>query len=299
MHKRMITLSAILFVLCLFGPAALVRIGSSQGQKNLMWKVQSKTTTLYVLGSLHFLRQENYPLNPGIEKAFDQSNILVVEANISDPRGVDPQKLIESASYPENDSLEKHVSKETYEDIKKKIGKLDISPELITRQKPWFLAITLESLQLIKLGLDPKYGVDIYFISKSQGKKKILELESLDEQINLLSNLSDSDQEIFLLYTLRDLNIVGEEINNLIKSWITGDAKNIESILMKSVKENPKLSPIFEKFINERNMKMAIKIDNYLKTKDTYFVVVGAGHLIGDKGIIKILKDKGYLVEQL
>lgn len=294
----MVTLLAILSILCLFGSAALVRTGSAQDQKNLMWRVQSKTSTLYILGSLHFLKPEHYPLNPRIEKAFDQSNILVVEANISDPRGVDPQKLLGSASYPENDNIEKHVSRETYEYIKKETGKLGIPAELINKQKPWFLAITLEAVQLLKLGFDPKYGVDIYFLSKTQGKKQILELESLDEQINLLSNLSDRDQELFLLYTLRDLNLVGEGLNDLVKSWTMGDPKGIESIIMKSVKEDPRLLPIFEKFINERNRNMISKIENYLKTKESYFVVVGAGHLVGDKGIIKILKEKGYLVEQ-
>jgi uncharacterized protein YbaP (TraB family) len=65
------------------------------------------------------------------------------------------------------------------------------------------------------------------------------------------------------------------------------------------MKEDPRMSSIIDKLYNKRNEKMASKIQEYLKTKETYFVVVGAGHLVGSKGIIEILREKGYTVEQL
>jgi uncharacterized protein YbaP (TraB family) len=170
---------------------------------------------------------------------------------------------------------------------------------MINWQKPWFLALVLESLELLKLGFDPNYGIDKYFISKAEGKKKILELESLDYQIDLLSNLSDKDQELFLIYTLKDLNIMEQELDKLTQAWISGDTKGMETILTRSVSEDKRLSSIFEKLIYERNRKMVSKIEDFLRTKEVYFVIVGAGHLVGNQGIIEILKGKGYLVEQL
>jgi len=245
------------------------------------------------------LKQENYPLNPRIDRAFDQSTVLVVEANISDPGKLNPQKLLESALYPENDNLERHVSTDTYDYVKRETGNLGLPFELVNKQKPWFLALTLEALELMKLGFDPRYGVDIYFLSKAQGTKKILELESLDEQIDLLSNFSDREQEYFLLYTLKDLHVLGEQASTLVKAWSSGNTGEIESVFTKSVKEDGRLAPIFEKLIDDRNRKMISKIEGYLNTDGTYFVVVGAGHLVGNKGIIEILKSKGYTVEQL
>ena len=299
MNRKIPRLLLILFILYLMESLVFVGIDSSQDQKSFLWKAQSKTSTVYLLGSVHFLKQENYPLNPKIEKAFDQSTILVVEANISDPNKLSPQKLLETAFYLGDDSLDRHVSRESYEVVRKEMEKLGAPLELVNRQKPWFLALTLEAVELLKLGFDPRYGVDIHFLSKAKETKKILELESLDEQINLLSNFSDGDQELFLLYTLRDLNVLGEQLDNLVTSWAAGDTKGIESIFTKSVKEDPKLAPIFKRLIDNRNMSMASKIEGYLKTKETYFVVVGAGHLVGEKGIIGILRNKGYLVEQL
>ena len=270
-----------------------------QSQKSFLWRVRSKTNTVYVLGSLHLSKKEIYPLNQKIENAFDQSDILVVEANVNDIKKVDIQKLAESAFYPANDTLEKHLSAGTYEWVKKETSGLGIPIELIHKQKPWFLSMTLVALGSLKLGFDPNYGIDKCFLKKAEGKKKILELESLDYQIDLLSNFSDKDQELFLLYTLKDLSIMEKELDKLTQAWTTGDTKGMESILTRSVSEDKRLSFIFEKLIYERNRKMVSRIEEFLGTKETYFVIVGAGHLVGNQGIIEILKGKGYLVEQL
>jgi len=292
-------LLAIYFVAISLSSSVLIQDALSQSQKNFLWRIQSKTNTVYVLGSLHLSKKEIYPLNQKIESAFDQSNVLAVEANINDIKKIDIQKLMESAFYPANDTLEKHVSPETYEWVRKETSGLGIPIELINKQKPWFLAMTLVALETLKLGLDPNLGIDKYFLSKAEGKKKMLELESLDYQINLLSNLSDKDQELFLVYTLRDLKIMEQEVNKLIQAWSSGDTKGMESIITRSASEDKSLSPIFEKLIYERNRKMVLKIEDFLRAKETYFVIVGAGHLVGDQGIIEILRGKGYIVEQL
>ena len=73
------------------------------------------------------------------------------------------------------------------------------------RTKPWFLAMSIESLEFQRLDYDPANGIDVYFAGKAAGEKQIVELESFDYQIRLLSGFSDRRQELFLLYTLKDL----------------------------------------------------------------------------------------------
>jgi uncharacterized protein YbaP (TraB family) len=155
------------------------------------------------------------------------------------------------------------------------------------------------SLEISKLGFDPNYGIDRYFLSKASETKKILELESLEYQFHLSSSLPEKDQELFLLYTLKDIKVLEKQVDRLIKAWSTGDERGIESIVTRTVKEDKKLVPIYEKFIYQRNRDMASKIEDYLKAKETYFVIVGAAHLVGSQGIIQILKGKGFTVEQL
>lgn len=288
----------LLLALCLVGSILDVDRGLAQEGKSFLWKVQSKTSTLYLLGSIHFLKQENYPLNPVIEKAFAQSSYLVVEADVSDPGKLKIETLLPKALYPDNDTLQNHVSAQTYELVQKETGKLGLPLELVARQKPWFLALTLEALELARLGFDPAHGIDSYFLSKAQGSKKILELESIDQQISLLSGLPDKDQELFLVYTLKDLNVLDEETASLVKAWSTGNANQLEAIMTKAIKEDRRLEPIFKRLLEDRNKGMVSTIEGYLKTKESYLVVVGAGHLVGDRGIVRLLKEKGYTVEQ-
>jgi len=299
MRKKIVNSLLIFVFIFLFNSFISVQNAISNTKKNFLWKVQSKTNTLYILGSVHSLKKEMYPLNKKIEDSFDKSEVLVVEANINDIGQIDIQRLLETAFYSGNETLEKHVSRETYELVKKEFGGLGVPPELINKQKPWFLALTLTSLELLKLGFDPNYGIDIYFLSKATGGKKIKELESIDYQINLFSKFSDDDQEVFLLYTLKDINVLGQELDKLMEAWTSGDTKSMESIMSKSITEDRKMSLIYEKIIYERNRNMAARIEELLKTKETHFVIIGAGHLIGNKGIIEILRGKGYDVEQL
>lgn len=268
-------------------------------QKNFLWKVQSKEGTVYVLGSIHYLKKETYPLSEKIENAFEKSDNLVVEADINDADKIDIAKLLANAIYPENDSLENHVSKETFQTIKREVVPLGLPMEIVNKQKPWFLALTLSSVGLLRLGYDPNYGIDKYFLSKAKGKKKILELESIDYQIELFSKLSDKDQEWMLLSTLNDLKTLKDKVEKIVKAWTSGDPNEMEAVLTEGIKEDKGLTSVYEKLLYERNEDMITKIEGYLKTKETHFVVVGAGHLVGDRGIIKKLKVKGYQVEQM
>ncbi len=270
---------------------------AASNQKNFLWKVRSDTTTVYLLGSVHFMKKEIYPLNRKIEEAFEKSDLLTVEANVNDVGKIDVGKLIETAFYTGDDTLEKHVSAETYELVKKEFAASGMLLGLVDKQKPWFLALTLTSLKLVQLGFDPTYGIDMHFLSKAEGKKRIVELESLDYQINLLSGFSDKEQEAFLLYSVKEIETLGQEVNALARAWKSGDTQTIESLLTKTGDKG--MSSLNEKMLYERNRHMASRIEDYLRTKETYFVIVGAGHLVGNKGIIEILKGKGYLVEQL
>jgi len=166
----------------------------SYAEKNFLWRVQSKRNTVYVLGSIHLLKKDVYPLSRTIEGAFEKSDVLAVEANVNDISRLDIGKLMESSVYPANDSLEKHVSGNTFNLIKEETARSGLPMELVYNQRPWFLGLTLESLELMKSGYDPNYGIDKYFLSKAEGRKKISELESLDYQINLLAGLNDDEQ---------------------------------------------------------------------------------------------------------
>ena len=293
-RKRFLTgLTTILLVLFFYSGSY-----AADSQKNFLWKVRSKTGTVYMLGSIHYFKKEYYPLNKKIDDAFSESSSLVVEADINNPDKIDIRKLLVTAFYGGGDSLENHVSKETYDLLKKEMLLFGIPPELLNRQRPWFIALTVTASELIRLGYSPAHGIDVYFLSKA-ADKKILELESMDYQIALFSGLSDKEQEAMLLSALKETKTLNRKVNQIVGAWKSGDAKTMESILAEDMKEDNGMSGIYEKLLYARNKEMTARIEDFLKTGDKYFVVVGAGHLVGSKGILELLRAKGYAIEQL
>jgi len=265
---------------------------------NFLWKVKSKTSTAYILGSIHFMKKEHYPLNKTIEEAFNKSEVLAVEANVNDISKIDIQKVLGTAFYPGDDSLEKHISGDTFRLLKTKYESLGFPLWIINKQKPWFLALTLVSLELMKNGYDPQYGLDMYFLSKANNKK-IKELESIDYQIDLLSEFSDREQEAFLLYSIKNSENLSKDTDDIIKAWREGNASKLESIIINSFKNYNGMTSVYRKLVSERNEKMALRIEKYLESNEAHFIIVGAGHLVGRGGIIELLKNKGYIVEQM
>jgi uncharacterized protein YbaP (TraB family) len=296
-HKKVFNLLLLCGALAVSFSLAYPQENASQ-QKSFFWAVRSKACTVHILGSVHALNRELYPLPKKIEDAFDQSDALAVEADINEINPETMMTMLDGAFYPDNDSLENHLSRETYELSAKKLQEVGLPIELFQKNKPWFLASIITVLDLHKLGFDPDYGIDKYFLKKAEGKKRIIELEGSDYQMRLLSGLSDAEQELFLRSTLIDSAVLKEEMGAIIKAWSAGDTKAVESLLTRSLREDPEMLSVYERLIDERNKQMASKIEGLLQTKSTSFVVVGAGHLVGTKGIIELLKKRGYLVEQ-
>jgi uncharacterized protein YbaP (TraB family) len=271
--------------------------GAKPEKKNFLWEVRSETAVAYLLGSVHLLKKEMYPLDRKIEEAFRRSDVLVVEADLSPGEGGERQKrILQGALYPENDSLANHISKETLDLLARMFPGLSLTS--VSRLKPWALAMTLAVQEYQKMGWDYEYGIDVHFLKKAVNGKQVREIEPPDFVIDMLNGFSDEHQDLFLQYTLLDLDGIEEKTDRMIRAWTAGDAAVMEEIISESVREHPRLLPMVDALLYERNVNMAARIEEYLKEKGKFFVVVGAAHLVGKKGIVELLRKKGIPVEQ-
>jgi hypothetical protein len=283
-------------VFLLLASAARGDEGAPSGGNVFLWTVRSEKGVAHLLGSIHLLKKEMYPLDRRIEEAFAGSSVLAVETDIGVREKEKLEKFIlENAMYPEGDALEKHVSRETYDLVRRKLHPL--GPR-VDRMKPWALALTAATIEYMKMGLDPEYGIDRYFLEKAEGKKKVVELEDYGYVVHLLEGLPDGIQDLFLFYTLTDLAMLGEEAGKILSYWSAGDVKGMETFVYRSRDEYPKLRPVYDLLVTRRNRTMTEKIEAYLRKGEAVFIVVGAAHLVGKDGILERLKVKGYTVEQ-
>ncbi len=288
------------FIICsIFLASSLLSGQESQraDSKSFLWKVQSKNNTVYILGSVHFLKKENYPLHKAIEGAFNDAKKLVLEIDIE---GLDlgtTQQMMLKGMYDGDQTLQKSISKEAYTLVGKRARELGLDIGTLNKFEPWFAALTIAAIKLQKLGYNPIYGVDRYVSAKAKKvKKEILSLETFEYQIDLFDQMSPDLQELMLLQTLRDLDVMEKEVNRIVSSWASGDAKSLESILLESFRQYPE---VYRRLVSDRNKNWLDKIENFLAQSESYMVVVGAGHLVGKEGVIELLKEKGYSVEQL
>ncbi len=266
-------------------------------QKGLIWEVSSKDTRAYIVGSVHLFKEALYPLNEQIEKSFQESEVAVFEVDMKEmDSGL--LQFQQKGLYPEGDSLDKHISKETLDILLPRLSSYGIPFEIAKRFRPWMLAMTIQSIEYQKLGFRPEFGIDRYFYEKAKDKE-IKGLESIEYQLGLFDSLSDHEQEIYLLYTILEIEKTSSYAETIIKAWVEGNLKILEEIIYQPLKEKPELLPIYKRLFLDRNRAMVSKIEDFLKTKKRYFIVVGAGHLAGEEGIIELLKKKGYRIRQL
>ncbi|MCP5050615.1 MAG: TraB/GumN family protein [bacterium] len=269
--------------------------------KSFLWKVESGSDTAYLLGSIHMMKKEHYPLKSTIENAFNQCDILGVEINMSGPKAmVAGFRLLEKGSYTGDETLEDNISRETFRLLQKKLEKSALDYGTVKKMKAWMVATLFLQLEMIKMGFDSAYGIDMYFLNKANaGKKQIVELESIEFQISMFSNFSKEDSEQYLRSTLLDTDQLKNQMDQVVNAWMKGDVPALEAFLTDNVKKYPELEKIYKKINDDRNVGMTDKVISYLRSGKRHFVVVGAAHMVGPKGIVQLLKNKGYTVTQL
>ncbi|HZR45480.1 MAG TPA: TraB/GumN family protein [Candidatus Manganitrophaceae bacterium] len=301
MIRRSFPFSRFLFlsVFLLISSCAAAPKQAPAEQKHFLWSVRSEKGVVYLLGSIHVAKPELYPLPKPVEAAFDDSDTLVLEINPSEFDAARLQSLFfQYGLYPSGETLDRKISKETYALAEKKFQESGLPMGSLNQFKPWVVAVMLEAVELQRLGFDKQYGIDEHFLVEAQGKKQITAFETVEYQIGLFDGFSDRLQELFLRYTLSDLNLLSRQMDAVVKGWQAGESGVVEELIFQSVNEEPELKPVYEKLIGERNTQMVSGIEAFLKTKNRYFVVVGAGHLVGRGGIVDLLRKKGYDVEQ-
>jgi len=167
--------------------------------------------------------------------------------------------------------------------------------------QPWLLEVMLSVEYVKQLGYSALDGIDVYFLQRAkQAKTPILQLESMEIQLNALAGASIPMQVESLKNTLKSLEDGEALFNQLLCAWWEGDAdKMFELSLMQQKTPSAASDAMIERLINQRNIPMAEKIKGYLNQQGHFFVIVGALHLGGDQGLIPLLQAQGFNVKQI
>ena len=269
----------------------------SSATKHSLWKVQGKENAVYLLGSIHLLKKEDYPLPAPLEAVFSDSKIAVFETDIAGMENPElAMKLAAKGQLPEGETLRTRLSPPVYVAFSNYVQKAGMPVELFDSITPAMAAITLVALDLKKMGLDPQNGLDKHFFDlAAKAGKTIVPLETLDFQIGLMTEFSKEEGELLMKTTLKEIDTMEKDLDDLIKAWRTGDAEKLDKLLNEAMEEAP---VIFHRLLTDRNRRWLPKIEELLRGKENAIVIVGAGHLVGTNGVVALLKNKGYKIAQ-
>ncbi len=263
----------------------------------ILWKVQSPQNTVYLAGSIHVLQEHHYPLHHVFDDAFNESSRVIFEVDLDELSSPLAQMhMVKKGLYLNGETLVSVLSPESYGIAKGNLTTLGLKIENFHRMKPWMTATAVMALELQKLGFESAYGVDRHFFEKAQATGKAIQgLETVEFQLDLFAKLSPSMQEKFLLQTLEELKSLGPQVSEMVKAWKKGNVQELEALLA-GMDEYPELN---QAIVIDRNHDWLPHVEQALRETEPVFIVVGALHLLGKEGLVAILKEKGYEVQQL
>lgn len=271
---------------------------AQSSQKHFIWAVrQAGGPPTYLVGSLHVLTPEYYPLPAALEQPFATSKVLIEEVDLDElTNPMTAMALIGKAMYVDGKTLDQVISPTLYKQVEARAAKAGIPIEAIQRMKPWMAAVSLTAPALKSAGFNTELGVDKHFFDKA--KKAGIErrsLESVSYQFDRLDQMSPALQEAMLKSVLADLDTEISNVKTIAQAWSKGETATIERFLLGALMESPEL---YNRLLVERNKNWVAPIEQCVQQKTQCFVVVGAAHLVGPHSVVALLKQKGYSVEQ-
>ena len=282
-------------------PALVVLMAAAVVQaapaRSFVWRATGPQGAIYLVGSVHVLSSDFYPISPTLESAYKDSNLLVEEIDLG-TGGADAQmQMLSRGMLPSSTTLDKVLTPATSALLGKHLAAARIPAEPMQLLKPWMVALMLEAMEWQKAGLDPEMGLDKHFYDRAQTDHKAVQgLETIDYQLSRFDDMPLSDQDHLLAQTLKDVDTEQAEMGKLVAAWRTGDVATVERIVLASLKSEPKL---YQRLLVERNRNWMPKVEALFNRGGKALVVVGAAHLVGPDGLVAMLKAKGYSVEQM
>ncbi|MGH8231015.1 MAG: TraB/GumN family protein, partial [Steroidobacteraceae bacterium] len=260
---------------------------------HIFWEVKGRHNTVYLLGSVHMLKAADSALPPQALSAYAASKGLVMELDLN---GADVGTLLGEGSelemLPEGQSLDKLIGSQLWSLLLARMQPLGIDADTLNRFQPWFAALMLQQLELMKSGFEAAAGVDeqLALMAQTDGKP-IIGLETVDDQLGYLAHLTGEQQRQFLRSTLEESSSAQSQTAAIVRAWQQGDTVALERLMREDSSDAP---DIYRVLTTDRNRRWLPKIVELLNADDNYLVVVGALHLIGHDGLVELLQHAGY-----
>lgn len=285
----------LLYLVCL---TALL-LGTSVYAKTSVFEVSKGEHKLFIVGTVHMLPSAAFPLPAAFETVYQQSQTLVFEADIRQlETAAGMQLLMQHARYQDGNSLSQVLSGNSYQALAQQAAAFGLDVKALDSFKPDFVLINLMQLALKQAELDG-VGVDKFYLDKAlQDQRDIGFLETIDQQLGLLFNVSTGHEDFFVEHSLSELQHIETQLASIIKAWREGDLHLLADLAMEYA-DTAIGKQFYDRMLAQRNHDWLPQIQAMLTTAEVEMVLVGALHLAGDDNLLQLLQQQGFQIKQL
>lgn len=275
--------------------ALLMLAPAATAQPSFLWEARSDAGTVYLLGSIHLMRPDAYPLPDAIEQAYATSDVVAFEIDL-DEMQAGAMEMMRRGLYADGTTLCDHVADSTCALVNARLEAAGMAGPILERAEPWLASMLLTTTALQQAGYQADLGLDVHFHTRAKADEKPRRgLETFEDQIDFLDGMPPEEQEQFLHYSLREIETAVAQVDTMSALWKRGDAEALAALASADLDEMPAFR---HRMLTLRNAAWLPQIEALVAEGHTPLVVVGALHLTGHDGLLALLEKQGFTVTQ-
>ncbi|MBE0565982.1 MAG: TraB/GumN family protein [Krumholzibacteria bacterium] len=277
-------------------------VPASAGDPLYLWRIAGERAVVHLTGSVHVGRPDFFPLADVLEQAFADADALAVEVDIDDPANQQAAAMImmQKALLTGDETLQTRLGEEVWGRLEAYARERGVPLAMYGKFKPGIVAMVLMMQEYQRQGFDPNLGIDKHFLDQArQAGTPIRQLETIEAQFELFLQVDDQLDDVLMAEMLDQMGDIGPMTERMVALWKAGDADGMERFMAEQTGDEPEMVAFYRALLDDRNLAMADSVDAWLRGDADVFVVVGAGHFGGEVGLVKLLRDKGWDVEQV
>lgn len=270
-------------------------VANTAHAQSSVWQVSKGNDSLFIGGTVHILPKAEMPLPVEFNHAYEQADTIVFEAPVPDPADTNAQmQMLGALSYTNNETLSEKLEPEVKASLENKLSEFGANLEKLDGFRPAMVSIVLMSMELQKQNLMGE-GVDAYYEKKATKDNKTKNyLETMEFQLALFKTMGQGNENDFIKRNLADLNNYNDMFKGLLTAWREGDTDTLNKVAVEKMQKNDPKS--YKQLFKDRNNNWLPKVEAMFNNDSNEFVLVGAGHLVGEDSLLTLLENKGYSV---
>lgn len=262
-----------------------------------IWKVSDEDSSVWLFGSIHLLPPGTEWRTEIFDNLIDEADRVYFETDL----GPEAQPKIialtmERGFARDGRLLNQRISEKLMGKVRSAAERFAVPVPTLLAMQPWMAASTISVSALVQAGYDPNAGVDTMLQQEISVERQGF-LETAEEQIDVIAGGSEADQIIMLEATLAEAERIVTMIDEMKDAWLGGTPETLADLFLAEMGAYGE--GFMDRLIVDRNENWVEQIEVMLAENEAAFLVVGAGHLVGEHSVVKLLEQQGFSSERV